>query len=75
MLQLTPTHYAQRPRCAPGSSPPDGSPQAHLGPWTVEEISSLHHQVKENLEKSTEKYKAAVDVYRREVQFNVGDLV
>ncbi|CAA7045253.1 unnamed protein product [Microthlaspi erraticum] len=30
MLQLTPTHYAQRPRCAPGSSPPDGVSQGHF---------------------------------------------
>ncbi|CAA7017888.1 unnamed protein product [Microthlaspi erraticum] len=25
-----PTHYAQRPRCAPGSSPPDGVSQGHF---------------------------------------------
>ncbi|CAA7036551.1 unnamed protein product [Microthlaspi erraticum] len=30
MLQLTPTNCAQRPRCAPGSSPPDGVSQGHF---------------------------------------------
>ncbi|CAA7043062.1 unnamed protein product [Microthlaspi erraticum] len=30
MLQLTPTHYAQRPHCTPGSSPPDGVSQGHF---------------------------------------------
>ncbi|CAA7044990.1 unnamed protein product [Microthlaspi erraticum] len=30
MLQLTPTNCAQRPRCAPGSSPPDGASQGHF---------------------------------------------
>ncbi|CAA7024456.1 unnamed protein product [Microthlaspi erraticum] len=30
MLQLTPTNCTQRPRCAPGSSPPDGVSQGHF---------------------------------------------
>lgn len=41
----------------------------------VEEFASIHQQVRDNLEAATSKYKAAVDVHRREVQFKVGDLV
>lgn len=41
----------------------------------VEEFTSLHQQVKVNLEKATAAYKSHVDVKRREVQFSVGDQV
>ncbi|KAG7536795.1 Ribonuclease H-like superfamily [Arabidopsis suecica] len=41
----------------------------------VDELAVIHEQVHSNLEVSTEKYKTAADVHRRDVQFNVGDLV
>lgn len=41
----------------------------------IDEFVSVHEQVKNNLEASTAKYKAVVDVHRRDVQFKVGDLV
>lgn len=41
----------------------------------VDEFVSLHQQVQNNLETVAAKYKAAVDVHRRDVQFKVGDLV
>ncbi|CAA7036099.1 unnamed protein product [Microthlaspi erraticum] len=57
------------------STPPDKTRFHARACDTVEEFTALHQRVKENLEKSAEKYKAAVDVHRREVQLNVGDLV
>lgn len=41
----------------------------------VEEFHSIHQQVRDNLEAAASKYKAKVDLHRRDVQFNVGDLV
>ncbi|KAG7548052.1 Ribonuclease H-like superfamily [Arabidopsis suecica] len=41
----------------------------------VEEFTTINEQVHANLEASTSKYKAAADVHRRDVQFQVGDLV
>lgn len=41
----------------------------------VEDFSSLHQQVKTNLEKATTSYKSHVDSKRRDFQFSVGDLV
>lgn len=41
----------------------------------IEEFGAIHQQVHDNLEAATEKYKAAVDIHRRELQFQVGDLV
>lgn len=41
----------------------------------VEEFVELHQQVRDNLEAATMKYKTAVDVHRRELQFKVGDKV
>ncbi|KAG7552856.1 Reverse transcriptase domain [Arabidopsis thaliana x Arabidopsis arenosa] len=41
----------------------------------VEEFTIIHEQVHANLEASTSKYKAAADEHRRDVQFQVGDLV
>ncbi|CAA7060962.1 unnamed protein product [Microthlaspi erraticum] len=75
---MSPFHviYDVTPRAPVDLSLPQDRTRFHTRACdTVEEISSLHHQVKENLEKSMEKYKAAVDVHRREVQFNVGNLV
>ncbi|CAA7049919.1 unnamed protein product [Microthlaspi erraticum] len=57
------------------SMPPDKNRFHARACDTVEEFTALHHRVKANLEKAVEKYKAAVDVHRREVQLNVGDLV
>lgn len=41
----------------------------------VDGFATLHEQVHSNLEAATAKYKAAVDSHRRDVEFNVGDLV
>ncbi|KAL1218313.1 hypothetical protein V5N11_022857 [Cardamine amara subsp. amara] len=41
----------------------------------VEDFAALHEQVHSNLETATRKYKSAVDIHRRDVQFEVGDLV
>lgn len=41
----------------------------------VDQFAELHEKVHTNLEASSQKYKAAADVHRQDVQFNVGDLV
>ncbi|CAE5963235.1 unnamed protein product [Arabidopsis arenosa] len=41
----------------------------------VEEFASIHQQVQTNLEAATSKYKLDADNHRREVSFQVGDLV
>ena len=41
----------------------------------IEDFTSIHQQVKANLEAATLKYKASVDSRRRDLQFQVGDKV
>lgn len=41
----------------------------------VDEFVDLHKQVRHNLEQAPTKYKATVDLHRRELQFKVGDKV
>ena len=41
----------------------------------VEDFAAIHEQVCSNLETATAKYKSAVDIHHRDVQFEVGDLI
>jgi len=41
----------------------------------VDDFAAVHEKVHSNLEIATEKYKKADDAHRRDVTFNVGDLV
>lgn len=68
--------YGMMPRCPVDLAiVPDRTRDHSRACDVVDEFAVIHHQVRENLEKATLKYKEAADSHRREVDFQVGNLV